>query len=160
MQQRHLGKLFGLSVVTLGLYQIYWLVQTRRELRSQNIATPIPPVWGLFLPWAIMIAAYGIAHLANAGGAFGNGGGFFLNVLSTLSFAAFVAAFVVPAMWVWRYGKAVEELTGGETNHSFVFWLWIIGMPVWMIVMQHELNIVATNSTPAATPLKKKGKKL
>lgn len=154
MQQRHLGKLFGLSVITLGLYQIYWLVLTRRELMARS-SVAIPPVWGLFLPITVLVGIFFISLGAKGMGFLDSGGDTFLHILSTFSFAAFVAGLIIPPMWIWRYGKAIEEVTGGETNRKYVFWMWLIAMSPWMIIVQHELNIVAANEAAVL----KKGKK-
>lgn len=159
MRQRHLGKLFGILVVTLGLYQIYWLVRTRRELLRQ-VDSPIPPVWAIFLPFGIFIIILLLGFVvAHAVGADGQEGSVPTHFLSTLGLGAFVAMFIVPIVWIRQYGKAIEEVTGHETSQAYVFWMWLIAPVIWPIIMQHEFNIVAHNHTAKkAQPSKKERK--
>lgn len=58
MKQRSIPKMFLLEIVTLGIYRLYWLIKTRRELMEKtNIKIPSPLY--LFLPLFIFIAAIG-----------------------------------------------------------------------------------------------------
>lgn len=156
MQQRQLGKLFGLSIITLGIYQIYWLVQTRRELIRQT-AIDIPPVWALFLAPAILFgsSALGVS-LSGIKGI--DGAGLPTHFLSTISIAAFFATIVIPFLWLWRYGHAVAQVTGGETSPRFVLAIALLAPNIWIFVMQHEFNIVVNNAIAASTHPKKSKK--
>ncbi len=56
MKQRSIPKMFLLEIVTLGIYRLYWLIRTRRELMEKtNIKIPSPLF--LFLPLGIFVAA-------------------------------------------------------------------------------------------------------
>jgi len=160
VQQRHLGKLFGLMVLTLGIYHIYWLVLTRRELIHQT-KEEIPPVWASFLPWGLFVVFTSIGMLTTATTGADSQSSILMHFLTTLGMGAFLAGLVIPLMWIWRYGKAIENLTGGETTRRYVFWMWILAMGAWPLMMQHELNVVVSNHHKAqvAGPSKKSKKK-
>ena len=152
MKRRHLGKIFLLTIVTLGIYNIYWFVMTRREMLSQG-APHIPSVWILFAPLLAlggMILLSVIEQAVNSDGR--NDLGFI--ILFGIVVAA-IAMLIVTPVWIWHYGKAVEALTGGETTRQYVFWIWILltvvsTSPVWLLIMQHEFNIVAKNNKKEA----------
>lgn len=50
MEKRGLGKLFLLTVVTLGIYGIYWEVKTKGEMNAQG--AEIPTAWLIIVPIA------------------------------------------------------------------------------------------------------------
>lgn len=159
MKQRHLGKVFLLSIVTLGIYQIYWLVQTRREMMHSGTPS-IPSVWILFAPALALLGVVSLSLLEEVLNPDGNG--YLRGMLFSLGFFAMVAIFVVTPIWTWQYGIAVEALTGGETNRKYVFWMWVLVNIVsptfgWIVLMQHEFNIVAGNKpSPKKRPAKLK----
>src|SRR5437868_5135343 len=46
-----------LSIITLGIYDIYWLVQTKKEL-NQKTNFHVPTIWLLVSPIPVMIAGF------------------------------------------------------------------------------------------------------
>lgn len=56
MKQRSIGKMFGLFIVTLGFYRLYWLAKTRGELQEKT-KLKIPSVWLLLIPYVLVIAS-------------------------------------------------------------------------------------------------------
>ncbi len=88
------------SLITLGIYSIFWLVFTTNELKNNTKSAPNP-----LLLLAMLIPIVGI----------------------------FVSLF-----YMWKYCKAINELTG--FSNIILFLLWIFIAPVGMILSQMELN--------------------
>lgn len=63
MKHRSLPKMFGLFIITFGVYRLYWLTKTRKELLKQRPDAKILTPWLLFLPY-ILIAVSIIALIA------------------------------------------------------------------------------------------------
>ncbi|HSX27845.1 MAG TPA: DUF4234 domain-containing protein [Candidatus Saccharimonadales bacterium] len=148
MRQRHLGKMFLLTMVTLGLYQLYWLVKTRAEIMEHKGVPEIPSMW---VPLTPAIVLGGLVLFSWLFRVIHGGDNTTLNAtLFVLAFFAIIALGVLILRWIWSYGQAIEYLTGGETNHSYVFWMWMLLVIIstnmgWSLIMQHELNIIAKN---------------
>lgn len=146
MKRRHVLAVLGLSFITLGIYVIYWLYKTRKELlHFLPDKKAIPRVIVLFVPYFVMIGlvictSIIVASLDFDSPAYGavNALTIILIILSTL------AIFVVSFWWFYRYFKAVEAVTQG--NDAMLYYtLWIIltlmGLgPVWVLIVQNDLN--------------------
>ena len=57
MKKRSLIKMLILSIVTLGIYNLYWLIVTRRELNSKTDAK-IPTIWIIIAPIIVILIGY------------------------------------------------------------------------------------------------------
>lgn len=57
---RSLLKMFGLMIITLGIYTIYWLVVTKRELNTAG--AHIPTAWLFIIPLANLYFLYKFAE--------------------------------------------------------------------------------------------------
>lgn len=43
MKKRSIGKMFVLTIVTLGIYRLYWFIKTRKEMMSiADVDIPSP----------------------------------------------------------------------------------------------------------------------
>ncbi len=49
MQKRSLAAVFGLTLVTFGIYGIYWQVKTKGEMNARG--TQIPTAWLMIVPF-------------------------------------------------------------------------------------------------------------
>ncbi|MEK7602750.1 MAG: DUF4234 domain-containing protein [Patescibacteria group bacterium] len=58
MKKRSLGKMFLLFVLTLGIYRLYWLIMTRKEMVSKG--QKIPNIWLFLLPYILLVISLGI----------------------------------------------------------------------------------------------------
>ena len=58
MKNRVLWKMFVLSIVTLGIYRIYWFIKTRNEIMQLKPESRIWPAYVLFLPLAVGVLAF------------------------------------------------------------------------------------------------------
>ena len=50
LKKRNIVAVYLLSIITLGIYAIYWLVQTKKEMNS--LGAKIPTAWLLIIPIA------------------------------------------------------------------------------------------------------------
>ena len=88
------------AVITFGIYQIYWLYSTTKELKGNTQSAP-----KLWLLWLLLIPIVNI---------------------------------VVMIIYLWKYCKAINELTG--FSNVLLFILWFVFSPVAIILTQIELN--------------------
>lgn len=74
MKQRNPIVVFILSIITLGIYDIYWLVSTKKELNAKT-SHRVPSIWWLFSPIALLIVGIILVAVA-ASGAYSNASNF------------------------------------------------------------------------------------
>jgi hypothetical protein len=120
IKHRNPGLVFLFGLITLGIYQIYWLVSTTNELRKNTTSAPNP--WLLLAP-IIAAPLFIFAILAE---------------YSILPVLIYLAVFVVMIMYHWRYSKAINELTGFNAIGMFALLLLLGG--IGQIFAQIELN--------------------
>jgi hypothetical protein len=143
MQQRSLGKMFVLLMVTLNIYELFWLAQTRREVIAKTAAN-IPPISMLFAPFGVLILLIFLSLVSRGNAIVG-----LLDAL--LGFLVVPFFYIVLIWWRWHYAKAVQILTSGRLTAPFTFWMWIITNGAWSLVLQHEFNhLGSAPSVPVA----------
>jgi hypothetical protein len=147
MKKRSPAAVLLLPFITFGIYCIYWLYATRKELvmRTGNWKS-IPPVSFMFLPFiglALFIAAMFIvgASLDSSSSA--------RAFIGFVSFVAAVFGFIgllaLPLWWFWRYCQVTTEQTRtmdfAQMYVLYVVITWVCGLlPVWMLIVQLDLN--------------------
>jgi hypothetical protein len=57
MKKRIIWKMFVLEIVTLGIYRLYWLIKTRKEMMVTNPSVKIKSPWFLMLPIILIVGA-------------------------------------------------------------------------------------------------------
>ncbi len=65
MKRRSILRMVVLFVVTLGLYRIYWLYQTKNELSSQKPKQSIPSLVFVIIPFILLVVS--VVSLAKTG---------------------------------------------------------------------------------------------
>lgn len=147
MKKRGSFLVFFLPYITAGIYLIYWLVVTRRDLVKQT-NVKVPSVWILFSPLLLMAAVL-IFLVAVAGGRGIEPGSDTARVVNTitilLELIAVVATFVIAIYWYWRLGKAVEAYTKGQMSApaalALILLFGLIGFgTVGFAIIQDSLN--------------------
>jgi hypothetical protein len=149
MKKRNLVFVFIVSIITVGLYDIYWLFSTRDELvkKRQHLSSP----WVFFVP---LLGLIGIAliqilvHALSVGGPSNATATTTVNILSALAGVACVVAIPFSIRWIWRYCKAVENITKGDLTAGFSFALAVLltalGAGVlWPPIVQYQLNKIS-----------------
>ena len=65
MTERDPWKLLGMTIITLGIYGIYWLVKTKEDMVNEG--ADIPSAWWIIVPlaniWWLWLWCEGIGHV-------------------------------------------------------------------------------------------------
>jgi len=156
MKQRSIGKMFLLTIVTLGIYRLYWFATTRREMMSVNKDVKIPPVIWLIAPILLVVSAVVLFFASGAATASEKPAGDALTGLQIGSVIGFyVAVLVVPflmAIWLWKYSKGVELVTKEKMSFAISL-LVLLAVPdgIDILIVQDAFNKIATRTAPAAS---------
>lgn len=146
VKKRNLWLVALFSVATFGIYMIYWLYATRKEIISVN-GNPksIPRVIILFTPILALVLIL-ILSLA-AGGQARTG-----TALMLLSASAFIPVFLaVGIWWFYRYNKAAAAVSAQDFGAMFLIWILcsVFGVPlIWQLVTQYKFNKAAESQPP------------
>jgi hypothetical protein len=156
MKKRNPIAVLLLSYITLGIYVIYWLYATRKEIVERN-GNPqsIPPVWTMFASLLGFVVLALISLIFNSAA---DSVQTALNVIVAIGcIVFFIGLFYFSFKFMWRYCLAASELTHG-TDGKTLFWLWFIGSlfglgPIAMLMIQSDLNrYIRDQDTPAKQP--------
>ena len=137
-----------LSLVTFGIYDIYWLVKTKKDLNNKT-KLHIPTIWLLFGP-PVAIAVFSV------GGTLIRLTIYHSNTLVLLVTALDILALtvIVPISFYWylKFSQSVNEYTDGKLNTGLTFiLLWILHM-IGIAVVQEGINeLLATESSSEST---------
>jgi drug/metabolite transporter (DMT)-like permease len=151
MKKRSILTICILGFVTLGIYMLVWLYQTRREIvKTLNDPKAIPPFWVLFAPLLVLLVV--VAAVVTSGGntPLSNIPALLIGVVTV------PAAILIPYWWIYKYSHAADRITQG-TDPMLLFVLYILlyatGLGfVWMILVQNDINKYLENSGHAAPP--------
>lgn len=151
MKYRNPLKLLVLSIITLGIYDIYWLVKTKTELNAKT-KIKIPTIWLLFIPIIIFIIAIAAIVITSHPSTTASNQMMYSSSSSTstssnisgyvvlLDIVAFVIFIPVTFYWFFQYSKAVNEYTKGEMNTAVAFLLlWMLHF-IGVIIVQDKFN--------------------
>ncbi len=152
MKYRNPLTVLVLSIVTLGIYDLYWLVKTKTVLNNTT-RIHTPTIWLLFSPiglLVIIVALYVFSApqplVTHTTTTYGNmvtssstNSGFPLFLLF-LEFLAIVIIIPVTFYWFFQFSKAINEFTNGELNTGVSFLLlWLLHF-IGVIIVQDKFN--------------------
>lgn len=155
MRQRSIGKMVFLSIITLGIYQLLWLYETKEEMNAKG--NDVPPIKLLLAP---ILAFVGVAVLqfifrfVSAQTANG-GGNVVINLLSLLvGVVAVVVILPLAIYWYYKYCVAVEnvtnkELTWGASLAILAAFTFFGVSFIWPFVVQYFFNKTSNGQLPA-----------
>lgn len=154
MKKRSIGKMFGLFIVTLGFYRLYWLAKTRVELQEKT-KLKIPSIWILLLPYILVVISVGMIITSGFNsasstqyndtrstlcpGRFDDGFEYDSACSQTvneeemdtvgvigliLMYVSLLVIFPLMGWWYWKYAQAVEKVTHEK-----------LSFPVTMLIM-------------------------
>ena len=175
MKKRNPFAVFILSIITLGIYDIYWLVVIRKELNAKT-KFHIPSIWLLIVPLIIFLAGIGtvIAGSLESSTQTNTSSNYSSGYISTYSYGstttttktnsavlvgfglyilAFILAIPISFYWFWRFSKAVNEYTNGKSSTGLTFiLLWLLHF-IGVALVQDSFNdtLDAGGAAPAAT---------
>jgi hypothetical protein len=135
MKKRSIVKMLLLEIVTLGIYRLYWFIKTRKEMMTlANVDIPTPwifvmPLFGYIFGFVILIAS-SLDGNSNP-------------VAMLLFYAIIFASFIVYALWLWKYSKAVEVITNEKMSFALSL-LILLAVPdgIDILIVQDYFNKV------------------
>jgi hypothetical protein len=153
VKKRSVAYIIIISLITFGIYFIYWLFSTGRELRELT-GEEQPKVKYLIIVVILSVVAGIFRSITTTQGLSGPGIGTVLTI--AIGGIATIAAIVFSIIYYWQYSKAVNKVSNGEKSAGLLMAMFIIFWPVAMGMAQSELNkhVGATPAKPA-TPMVK-----
>jgi hypothetical protein len=157
MKHRSVIAVVCFSIITLNIYDLFWLASTKKELNART-KEHVPSIWLLFTPLLLLIPfiiVLGIIAAANRNSnASGSVGGASVITVIIVTLIAMVAVVIVPVYWNLKYARAVNEYTNGELSTAVVFLLlWVLRF-VGMAVIQDKFNdMIAMGNTGGLAPI-------
>ena len=156
MKQRSIGKMFLLTIVTLGIYRLYWFVKTRSEMMQLNKDIKIPSVLWLVAPLLLVILAIGF-FIFN--GDFSSSDETAKNLTTNQIFSMaffYLTLLVAPllvAIWLWKYSKGVEVVSGEKMTFAIAL-LILLAVPdgIDILIVQDTFNKIAAKAQSGPVP--------
>jgi len=150
MKKRNLFLVCVLTILTLGIYLLVWLYDTRKDAVKQlNEPKAIPPVSILFLPFMLLLVSF-VFSLATRDSNAGN------VIVLLVGIVAVPAIFIVPLWWFYKYSHGMYRVTHGtEPMLLYVLFivLYTVGLGfVWMILVQNDINKALEHQVQAPQP--------
>ena len=155
MKNRSVIKVIIFSLITFGIYTLFWLRDTRKELVDHG--QTVPPVKVLLVPVLVLIVVallQFVAHASLQNNAASKG----LNILSVLiGIVTIVAIFPLTAWWYYKYCTAVAVVTRGQTSVALSLGLFILlaftGFSfAWPGIIQDGFNRLSATPAPGFMP--------
>ncbi|MDQ3158587.1 MAG: DUF4234 domain-containing protein [bacterium] len=154
MKERSVVEVVVLSLVTFGIYQLYWMYITNNELRDQK--QEVAPVKWFVIPILVMIGILMLgAIFIGLGAAIGsdagqilNGIGFGLFIIDyILFFPVFFGIYGYWIYWLYKYCTALEKESHKKIEFVLTFLVGIlVGGLIWVGITQHMINEHAVKS--------------
>lgn len=169
MKKRHPLAVLLLPIPTLGIYCLYWIYETRREI-IEKLKEPkaIPSFWLLVWSYALLVVLFIVtllAMIADPTATAAERAGAPAGAIEIVTFVILMLFFLgvtvaLPVWWFWHYCKAavrVTEKAGSmDFTQSYILYIvvtWICNLfPVWMLIQQIDYNKVADKQNPTAPP--------
>jgi len=150
MKKRVIWKMFLLEIVTLGIYKLYYLIKTRREMMNADPAIKIMSPAVLLVPVLLIIAGFIFLIALSAAGA-EHASSNSPNTASTVALLVFYLAFLIAyalfVVWEWSYSQAVEKVTGGKLSFALALVVLVL-VPdgIDILIIQDYFNKLPQNS--------------
>ncbi len=146
MKHRNPLAVVGLSIITLGIYDLYWLSTTRKELNSKT-SRKVPTLWLLFTPVFVGIVLVIVLAANSSSSTASTGPNLIAVILMVLDFIAMMA---ISLIWFFKFSKAINEYTAGKLSTATTFLiLWLLHL-IGVALVQDTFNDMLTDQAPAA----------
>jgi pyruvate/2-oxoglutarate dehydrogenase complex dihydrolipoamide acyltransferase (E2) component len=150
MKKRNLMAVIFLSIITLGIYDIYWLVKVKKELNAKT-SVKTPSILILFAPIGAVFVGAIIAGIASSGASDPEAAtSLYLGIIYAISFLVIVP---VTFYWFLKFSKAVDQYTHGEVNTAVAFLLLYLLRFIGMAVIQDKFNDMLDAGTVSSAPV-------
>lgn len=171
MKHRSLPKMFGLFIITLGVYRLYWFAKTRREMLAKQPSLKIPTIWLLVAPYLVVVASVLLLLVTVVTGTIDAHNGCEMYGTTTAAYdkcielsldeptglqtaalvGVYVSAFILfplTAWWLWFYSKAVEKVTKEKLSFALAM-IVLLAVPDGfdILIVQDSLNKLASPKT-------------
>lgn len=159
MKKRNPFVVFILSIITFGIYDIYWLVKTKKVLNKET-SIHTPTIWLLFLPAILGVIALIVFIVVAAGdhtstvtttNSLYGSNNLNLNTTSSGSAGAVLIIFGLYAIatiaflfitffWFFKFSKAINQYTHGQMGTGVTFLLlWLLHF-IGVAIVQDTFN--------------------
>lgn len=152
MKQRNIMAVILFSIITLGIYDLFWLFKVKKDLNKLT-DVHVPTMWLLFGPVLLLILGIPISIIlglmsegSTSTGAHAGAG------LATLVISFVGMLLIVPTTfyWMFKFSKAVNHYTRGELNTAITFiLLWVLRF-IGMAIVQDKFNEMLAAGGPGA----------
>lgn len=152
MKQRNVISVICFSIITLGIYDLFWLVSTKKELNART-KQQIPSIWLLFAPILLLVAVAIIDGIVSVAQSTSGNGSSALGIIMAIimGIVVLVATIITPVYWFLKYSKAVHEYTNGELSTAVTFiLLWILRF-IGIAVIQDKFNDMIASGNMGGT---------
>ncbi len=168
MKKRSIWKMLVLSIVTLGIYQLYWYIKTRREMMALDPKVKILSPWLLVVPALIVIASFIIFFVSMVSDA-ANLPSYCQNydqygTASSLTpeecrvdaqvwpiallYISILLIWPLTVVWLWGYSKGVEIVTKGKTSFAVALHvLLVVPYGIDILIIQDGFNKLGAKSS-------------
>jgi preprotein translocase subunit SecG len=156
MQKRGVIEVILLSFLTLGIYELYWLYQTRKELVARGARIPraiwlLAPAVGITLvalmQFVMRFVLDASINATTSGDMFEpNGFKMAVNIISIIFGVIFILGIIPYTLyWFYKYCQGVELATKGKTSFALSFGSWVALSAIslffiWPGIMQDSFN--------------------
>lgn len=173
MKRRNPFAVFVLSFITLGIYDLYWLVKTKAELNAKT-KVHTPSIFLLFSPILLLIIAVIVLAASNSSSSPTTSTTYLNNSITTattnvnggsvvgISLFALTSLITIGIsfFWFFKFSKAINEYTNGKSGTGITFLLlWVLHF-IGVAIVQDTFNdmldagavpVPANNMGPAPT---------
>ena len=161
MKKRNPLSVFFLSIITLGIYDLYWLVQTKKVL-NESTTHHTPSIWLLVAPVPLIIlgyigllisipasttTTYGTTGISNATNTHTTHPTILIIALAVM-IIGWIASFAISIIWFYKFSKAVNEYTQSKMSTAVAFLvLWLIHL-IGVALIQDAFNDMQDSPRP------------
>jgi hypothetical protein len=159
MKQRSIIKVCLLEVITLGIYRLYYLIKTRREMMAFKPGIKILTPWFLLAPILVGVAAFipfiiAVALSPSTTASSDSGSAVGLLAILTFYFGLFISAVLFIA-WEWSYSQAVDKVTDSKLSFALSLLILILvpdGVDI-LIIQDYFNNLPPHTGAAHPTPV-------
>ncbi len=168
MKKRVIWKMFALTIITLGIYRLYWFIKTRKELMKLNPKIKSMSPMFIVIPVLLIVAAFGFfifsaiqstSSIPNYCNNFSSSSQQFtqstaaecqtdVSILPILLFyLAIFLIFPMVVIWLWSYSKGVEKATKEKTSFALaMIVLLLVPDGIDILIIQDAFNKLSSKT--------------
>lgn len=152
MKRRNPWLVLVFSIITFGIYYLYWLESTRKVLNKKTKEN-VPTIWLVTAPIIIFFVLQGLLiadAVIHATTLVGSAGSSSVAVANVSSGIAIIILFIelfsvlvilpVSVYWTVKYTSAVEKYTNNSINNFLVFILLFLFGSIGAAILQSSFN--------------------